>query len=138
MAKKQLQFSTQKRPRAAQIKALYAAAPWAQGRDPRKIMVALKNSPLLASAWDGTRLVGMARCSTDFAFRCVLWDVIVDPAYRETGVGGRMVKMITGHSRLKSVDQFWLYTSANEKFYSTLGFKRETRGVMLRKKKGRR
>jgi ribosomal protein S18 acetylase RimI-like enzyme len=126
-----------KRPSAAAVKILYASAPWAADREPAKISAAVKNSPLLATAWEGKRLVGMARCSTDFVFRCVLWDVIVDPEYRQRGLGKKLVRLITAHPRLKAVDQFWLYTSANETFYASLGFKRQSRGVMVSRKKRR-
>lgn len=137
MPQKTIVYSVRKRPTPAQVYALYRVAPWAKGRSRARIATALKNSPLLATAWQGKTLVGMARCSTDFAFRCVLWDVIVGEEFRQRGLGKKLVRLVLDHPRLKSVEQFWLYTSANRKFYATLGFKPESQGVMIRRR-GRR
>ena len=135
MSDLKIKYSNRIRPSTAQVKKLYASAPWAKDRITNKITLALKHSPLLATAWQGKVLVGMARCSTDWAFRCVLWDVIVEPQLRAQGIGKQLVTLITNHPRLKKVEQVWLYTSKNEKFYSALGFKRETKGVMIRRNK---
>jgi N-acetylglutamate synthase-like GNAT family acetyltransferase len=52
----------------------------------------------------------------------VLWDVIVDPSQAGRGLGTRVVKALLGHPRLRTVDQFWLYTSDKQGFYERLGF----------------
>lgn len=47
----------------------------------------LRNANLLCTAWDGERLVGVARSVTDFAYCCYLSDLAVDAAYQGKGIG---------------------------------------------------
>jgi GNAT superfamily N-acetyltransferase len=45
---------------------------------------------LTVSAWDGDRLVGIARSITDFHYACYLSDLAVDDAYQRLGIGRQM------------------------------------------------
>ena len=47
----------------------------------------VKNANLLVTAWEGERLVGVARSFTDFVYACYLSDLAVDVAYQRTGIG---------------------------------------------------
>lgn len=47
----------------------------------------LKNSNLMVTAWDNTKLIGIARCMTDFHYACYLSDLAVDAAYQHLGIG---------------------------------------------------
>ena len=49
--------------------------------DPNCINAMLQHSNLLCTAWDGPKLVGVARSITDFAYCCYLSDLAVDLAY---------------------------------------------------------
>lgn len=129
-----IKFSTQKRPTVAAIQRLYAFSHWAKNRKDADVTRMLKHTPLFFSAWDGARLVGMARAGTDFAFRAVLWDVIVDPAYVRRGIGSRLVRQFLRHPRLKRVESFWLLTTDKHRFYAKLGFKLNTKNIMVLKR----
>lgn len=48
------------------------------------------NSNLMVSAWDGNKLVGVARSLTDFHYACYLSDLAVDAAYQRKGIGTRL------------------------------------------------
>jgi len=50
----------------------------------------LENSNLLISAWDGNKLVGIARSMTDFHYACYLSDLAVDEDYQRQGIGLRL------------------------------------------------
>jgi ribosomal protein S18 acetylase RimI-like enzyme len=51
----------------------------------------LAHADILATAWDGERLVGVARSLTDFAYCCYLSDLAVDAAYQHRGIGRALI-----------------------------------------------
>ena len=67
----------------------------------------LDNADLLVTAWvneeheeavnnseSNKKLIGVARCVTDFSYCCYLSDIAVDEAYQKQGVGKSMIKKI--------------------------------------------
>ena len=56
--------------------------------DDRERMAAmLANANLVVSAWDGDRLVGVARSISDFAYATYVSDLAVDRSYQRRGIG---------------------------------------------------
>jgi hypothetical protein len=55
--------------------------------DPECIRSMLAHANLLVSAWDGSRVVGVARSVTDFSYCCYLSDLAVDREYQKAGIG---------------------------------------------------
>ncbi|MDE8601877.1 GNAT family N-acetyltransferase [Marinomonas sp. RSW2] len=53
----------------------------------------LANANLLVTAWQGDRLVGVARSVTDFAFCCYLSDIAVDESIQSSGIGKTLIRM---------------------------------------------
>jgi GNAT superfamily N-acetyltransferase len=51
----------------------------------------LKHANILCTAWDGAKLVGVARSVTDFAYCCSPSDLAVDEAYQRQGIGVRLI-----------------------------------------------
>ena len=49
---------------------------------------------LAVTAWQGKRLVGIARSVTDFAYCCYLSDLAVDHSFQGVGVGRRLVQLM--------------------------------------------
>jgi GNAT superfamily N-acetyltransferase len=49
------------------------------------------------SAWDGVRLIGIARAITDFSYCCYLSDLAVSKEYQKTGIGTELVKRLREH-----------------------------------------
>jgi N-acetylglutamate synthase-like GNAT family acetyltransferase len=91
----------------------------------------LSHSDLFATAYRGRTLVGFARVSTDFAYRAVLWDVIVDPAHQRGGLGSALVRSILDDKRLADVESFWLFTTDKQAFYRRFGFKGYPKNVLV-------
>ena len=52
----------------------------------------LEHADLLITAWDGERLVGVARSVTDFAYCCYLSDLAVDEQYQKQGIGLQLIE----------------------------------------------
>lgn len=124
-------ISIRRKPTVQALKRLYARAWWTAERREEGIRSVLKHSDLIATAWVGKELVGFARVSTDFAYRAVLWDVIVDAGHQRIGVGGRLVRAILGDARLGGVESFWLFTTDKQPFYRRFGFKAYPKNVMV-------
>lgn len=55
--------------------------------DPDAIAGMVANADITATAWDGDRLVGVARSVTDFTYCCYLSDLAVDATYQRQGIG---------------------------------------------------
>lgn len=130
-------YSTTRRPGDAAVARLYQFAPWARRRKSVDVRKVIRLTPIFLSAWDGRKLVGMARVGTDFTFRAVLWDVIVDPDYAGQGIGSALVRRFLRHPKLKSVESFWLSTTDKQRFYGRFGFKLNSKNIMVYKRAGR-
>ncbi|MFC1684687.1 GNAT family N-acetyltransferase [Pseudomonadota bacterium] len=50
----------------------------------------LSNSNLIISAWDGEKIIGIARSITDFHYACYLSDLAVDENYQKKGIGKQL------------------------------------------------
>jgi GNAT superfamily N-acetyltransferase len=55
--------------------------------DAARLAQMLAHANLLLTAWEGTKLIGVARSMTDFAYFCYCSDLAVDRAYQGRGVG---------------------------------------------------
>jgi GNAT superfamily N-acetyltransferase len=53
----------------------------------------LEHANLLCTAWDGPKLVGVARSVTDFAYCCYLSDLAIDAAYLRKGLGRELIAL---------------------------------------------
>jgi N-acetylglutamate synthase-like GNAT family acetyltransferase len=53
----------------------------------------IANANLLITAWQGERLIGVARSVTDFAFCCYLSDLAVDESVQASGIGKTLIRM---------------------------------------------
>ncbi|HEX5514292.1 MAG TPA: GNAT family N-acetyltransferase [Gammaproteobacteria bacterium] len=51
----------------------------------------LRHANLTVTAWDGDKLVGIARSITDFYYACYLSDLAVDESYQRAGIGRTLV-----------------------------------------------
>jgi len=51
----------------------------------------VRNGNLCVTAWDGAKLVGIARSVTDFCYACYLSDLAVDTAYQRRGIGRMLI-----------------------------------------------
>ena len=61
--------------------------------DLERIRAMLCHADLLCTAWDGEKLIGVARSVTDFEYCCYLSDLAVDAAYQRQGVGKGLIEL---------------------------------------------
>ena len=65
-------------------------------RDFERIATMFRHSNLFWSAWDGERLVGVARCLCDFSWSCYLADLAVAKDCQRRGIGLELVQRVRG------------------------------------------
>ncbi len=89
--------------------------------DPISIKAMLQHANLLCTAWDGSKLVGVARSVTDFEYCCYLSDLAVDQEYQRVGIGKSLIRLT--QSRLgKQAKIILLAAPKAEMYYHRLGF----------------
>ena len=98
---------------------------WAQGRSRRALVSMLLGSCSVVSAWQGGRLVGIGRATSDGVFRAVLWDVVVAEEHQGLGVGRRIVQALLASPPVAASERVYLMTTNSSGFYERLGFSSE-------------
>jgi len=106
---------------------------WAQGRSVPELRRLLAGSTVVVSLWQGKRLVGFGRASSDGIYRAVLWDVVVAGDLHGQGLGRRVVEALLAAPALGGVERIYLMTTNSAGFYEQLGFQRvEGQKLLLR------
>jgi predicted N-acetyltransferase YhbS len=86
----------------------------------------VEHADLMVTAWDGDKLVGVARAITDFYYACWLSELAVDRAYQRRGIGKALVAHIQSalgpHCKLRLIA-----APAAADYYSHIGFERNSR-----------
>jgi ribosomal protein S18 acetylase RimI-like enzyme len=85
------------------------------------IAAMLDHANVLCTAWDGDKLVGVARSVTDFSYCCYLSDLAVDAAYQKQGIGRDLIRLT--QSRLGPRTTVILLSAPKaESYYPSIGF----------------
>ena len=95
---------------------------WACGRTPRQLIRMLWGSAAVVSVWQGQRLLGFGRATSDGVFRAVLWDVVVAGDWQGRGLGRRIVRALLQSPRVRKAERVYLMTTNSAGFYHRLGF----------------
>jgi len=90
----------------------------------------VKNSNLMITAWDGEKLIGIARSMTDFHYACYLSDLAVHKKYQKDGVGKKL--QITTQEQLGPKCRLILVAApAANSYYEHIGFTNNQRCWVL-------
>ncbi|MGF1521460.1 MAG: GNAT family N-acetyltransferase [Leptolyngbyaceae cyanobacterium] len=115
-----------------QLLALFQeAAFWASDRQPENIKSAIAGSHPVVTAWDGDRLIGFARATSDGVYRATIWDVVIHPTYQGAGLGRRLVETVLGHPHMNRVERVYLMTTHQQQFYERIGFQENQTTTMV-------
>jgi N-acetylglutamate synthase-like GNAT family acetyltransferase len=95
---------------------------WAQERSLDGLAAAIANSDPVVTVWDGSRLVGHARATSDTVYRATIWDVVIHPDFRGTGLGRKLVQTVLAHPKVCNVERVYLMTTHQQAFYEHIGF----------------
>ncbi len=104
---------------------------WANQRQHRQLATMLRGSQAAVSAWQGERLVGFGRATSDGIFRAVLWDVVVAAPQQGQGLGRRLVEELLRAPAVRKVERVYLMTTNGAGFYRRLGFESTHRQQLL-------
>ena len=116
-----IRYAADARPEPRTIAALYAAAQLRRPvDDPDRIARTYAGSPVVLSAWDGPRLVGILRGWTDGAYDGYVCDLAVDPEYQKRGVGRELLQRCVS----QSVEVQWVLRASviATNYYAHLGW----------------
>jgi len=81
----------------------------------------ITNSNLVITAWDGEKLLGIARSMTDFHFACYLSDLAVDKKHQKSGIGKRLISF-TQQQLGPKCKLILIAAPAANLYYEQLGF----------------
>jgi GNAT superfamily N-acetyltransferase len=90
----------------------------------------LANANLVITAWDGDKLVGIARSVTDFAYATYLSDLAVRRSYQKQGIGKELMRRTQAAAPQASV--ILLAAPAAREYYPHVGFTRHESAWWLR------
>ncbi len=65
--------------------------------DPDRLQTMIAETPLVLSMWDGAKLIGFARCLTDFEYCCYLRDILILPAYEGHQLGHQLMTTLQAY-----------------------------------------
>jgi GNAT superfamily N-acetyltransferase len=100
----------------ALIHRFLAGSHWAAGIPESVVRRAIDNS-LCFGVYRGGAQIGFARVVTDFATFAYLADVFVLEAYRDAGIGQRLVERIEAHPELQGLRRWMLVTRSAQNLY---------------------
>lgn len=100
--------------------------------DVERISEMYRNSNLVISAWDGEKLVGVARSLTDYSYCCYLSDLAVRMDYQKHGIGKQLIELtkeaIGGRSML-----LLLSAPSAMEYYPKVGFEEVSNGFIIKR-----
>lgn len=103
-------------------------------KDIPRIARMLANASIVISAWDGTRLVGISRALTDFAYCCYLSDLAVDLAYQKHGIGRELIRRTQSFIG-EEVSLILLSASGAMNYYPKVGFALADNAYIIQRKR---
>ena len=104
---------------------------WAKDRKIEDWEIAIANSNPVITVWDGDRLIGFSRATSDGIYRATIWDVVVHPDYRGAGLGRKLVETVLSHPRMNRVERVYLMTTHQQSFYERIGFECNSSTTMV-------
>lgn len=94
----------------------------------------LDNANLLVTAWDGEKLIGVARALSDFSYCCYLSDLAVIKEYQHQDIGHELVTQIQNQIGDECV---LILLAAPEvmEYYPRIGFTKVDNAFVINRKK---
>ena len=113
------------------IQRLFLSVGWVSGQYPSRLYKALMHSSTVITAWDGDRLIGLARLLDDSELVAYMHYVLVDPAYHGQGVASAMMEMVKEKYKDYLYIEIMPEEIKNAAFYERFGFQIMSDGVAM-------
>ena len=116
-----------------QLHELYLDEWWTKERTLKDTMKCVQGSQVCIGLVDkNNNLIGFVRVITDFIFKALIFDLIINTKARNKGLAKKLIKEVLQHKKLSEVKHFELYCLPELKnFYSQFGFNDEIEGIEL-------
>lgn len=98
--------------------------------DLARIQKMIDNADLTVTAWEGDKLVGIARALTDYSYCCYLSDLAVSGEYQKSGIGKELVNRLREHLG-DEVTLLLIAAPSAVDYYPRIGFERNDRAYVI-------
>jgi len=116
-----------------QLVALFRNEFWCNTRTRDDVGKMLAHSAITIGLIDSDdNLIGFVRALTDYVYKVMIYDLIVDPDWRGKQLGNLLMDKIINHPELKDIPHFDLYCLPDMiEFYQQYGFTAEPAGLLV-------
>lgn len=98
--------------------------------DLARIQKMIDNADVTITAWEGERLIGMARAITDYSYCCYLSDLAVCKEYQKMGIGRELVERLRNHLG-EEVSLVLLSSPIAIDYYPRIGFDKTDKAFVI-------
>ena len=91
----EIQYKTIKNFSETELKNLFLSVNWSSGNYPDKLVIAMKNSSSVFTAWDEDMLVGLINVLDDGIMTAYVHYLLIAPEYQHIGIGEKLIKLVT-------------------------------------------
>ena len=119
-----------------QLHQLYQNEWWTDKRTLEETQKVVDNSSIVIGLTnEKDDLIAFARVLTDFTFKAIVFDVIVEKSLRHKGLGTKLMNLIVNHEKLQEVKHFELYCLPEMvEFYKAYGFEDDLNELVFMRK----
>ena len=78
-----------------ELQELFLSVEWSSGHYPEKLVVAMKNSGSVFTAWDNEKLIGLINTLDDNIMTAYIHYLLINPEYQGKGIGKELVKLVS-------------------------------------------
>ena len=104
-----------------ELQELFLSVEWSSGHYPEKLVIAIKNSSSVFSAWDNGKLIGLINALDDGIMTAYVHYLLVNPKYQGKGIGKELVRLVS--EKYKDYLRIMLIAYSKEvDFYKQCGF----------------
>ena len=111
---------------------LYSNEWWTDKRTLAQTKNCVEGSQVVIGLVENNKLIGFVRVITDYTFKALIFDLIIDKEHRSKKLGKKLMHLIRKHEKLKDIVHFELYCLPELKsFYEQFNFSDELDGIEL-------
>ena len=118
-----IKYKTTKKFTPEQLQELFLSVGWSSGNFPDKLVIAMKNSGSVFSAWEDDKLIGLVNVLDDGVMTAYVHYLLINPSYHSQGIGKKLVNLV--HDKYKDYLRIVLIAYDKEiGFYENCGFEK--------------